>query len=126
MTHILSLSVNEYGRVVGGGRGCHNCISSTGDCLDRRCTGPRYEWYESERISLKHCYCSDDRCNCSEDKCDSNINTETHPKIECNSSIQMQYFWLNLMLSFVTGLAKVSGSRGGGLGWGVKVASFIK
>ena len=104
MTYLLSLSVNEYGRVVGGGRGCHYCMSSTGDCLHHRCTDPRYEWYEGKRIGWKHCYCSVDECNCSGDECNCSgheCNADFETTTESNSSIQMQYFWPNLMLSFV-------------------------
>ena len=85
---IYSLLLLDY-EDKGGGRGCHNCISSTGGCLDRRCEGPKYEWTEWERIEggIGRKKIRWNNCTCSED--------------ECNSSIQMYSFWPNLMLSFV-------------------------
>ena len=78
MTYISSLSAKS-GQVIRIDRSCVDCTSDQGDCLSHRCFNvPIVNW---------------DYCHCSEDKCNANNKS--------NSSIQMHYFWPNLMLSFV-------------------------
>ena len=97
MTYILSFS-DFLGGVKDIKRACADCTSPAGNCLgwDRRCEITRGILSSNS----DSCYCSRNKCN-GDIKSNTITPTTTKTTPENNSSIQMQYFWPNLMLSFV-------------------------